>query len=248
MSFESRQSYWVFSQEVTQGNRSIPSEAVKDFLSNVLKTSEDRVAPVSSGTVFWRAQEGSNERPVFQDGEKIRDDPVPFSPERMKPIQGQVSEGRVNPEGKPCLYLATNEETAMAEVRPWLRSRISVGKFETARPLKLIDCFKHYSGAYAHYEGEPDEEITAVWADIDRAFSRPVARSDKSSDYVPTQKLAELFKSNGFDGILYKSALTTDGFNLALFDIDAATMVDCFVYIVEQIRFKFGGPLRVIGK
>ena len=244
MSFKSRQCYWEFCREVTQGSRSIHSEAVKDFLSNVLKTSQDRVEPVSSGSIFWRAQEGSDEKPVFLDDERVRYDPIPFPNERMKPLQEQASEGRVNPEGIPCLYLATDEKTAMAEVRPWLRSRISVGKFETVKELKLIDCSKHSSRAYAHYEGEPGEEITAVWASIDSAFSRPVARSDKSSDYVPTQILAERFKSNGFDGILYKSALTTDGFNLALFDIDAATMVDGCVYIVEKIQFEFGGPLQ----
>ena len=233
---------------MTQDSRSIHSEAVKEFLANVLKTSEDRVKPVSLGSEFWRAQVGSDERPVCRDDKIVRYDPVPYSPERMKPLQDKASEGRLNRKGIPCLYLATDKKTSMTEVRPWLRSRISVGKFETASPLKLLDCSKHPSGAYAHYEGEPDEEITAVWADIDRAFSCPVARSDKSSDYVPTQKLAELFKSNGFDGIWYKSALTTDGFNLALFDIDAATMVDCFVYLVENIQFSFGGPLGVPGQ
>lgn len=247
MSFKSRQCYWEFCQEVTQDSRSTHSQAAKEFLSNVLKTSQDRVKPVGSGSEFWRAQVGSDERPAFPDNEKVRYEPIPFSPERMKPLQGQASEGRVNPQGIPCLYLATDKETAMAEVRPWLRSRISVGQFKTARPLDLIDCSKHPSGAYAHYVGEPDEETTAVWASIDSAFSRPVARSDKSLDYVPTQILAALFKNNGFDGVLYKSALT-DGSNLALFDIDAATMIDCFVYIVENIQFSFGGPLDALGQ
>lgn len=162
----------------------------------------------------------------------------------MKPLQEQASEGRANPKGIPCLYLATDKETAMSEVRPWLRSRISVGQFKTVKELTLIDCSKYSSGAFAYYEGEPDEETKqkAVWAEIDSAFSRPVTPSDKSSDYVPTQIIAELFKNNGFDGVRYKSALS-DGLNVALFDMNAATMVDCFVYIVEKIQFSFGGPL-----
>ncbi len=244
MSFKSWKSYWDFSQEVTRGNRYVHSDDVKDFLSNVLETSNDRVKIINPDSEFWRAQLGSDRRPVVRDGEKVRDAPVPFSDKRMKPLQEQASEGRANPKGIPCLYLATDKETAMSEVRPWLRSRISVGQFKTVKELTLIDCSKYSSGAFAYYEGEPDEETKqkAVWAEIDSAFSRPVTPSDKSSDYVPTQIIAELFKNNGFDGVRYKSALS-DGLNVALFDMNAATMVDCFVYIVEKIQFLFGGPL-----
>lgn len=253
MSFESGQSYWVFSQEVIQSNRYIYSDAVKNFLSNVLETGEARVTPVSSGNVFWRAQLGSNSRPVLRDSKKVGDDPVPFSDTRMKPLQDQASEGRVNPKGIPkgipCLYLATDKETAMSEVRPWPNSRISVGEFKTVKKLRLIDCSKHPSGAVAFYEGEPDEQKKAavVWAGIDRAFSRPVAPSDKALDYVPTQILAELFKNNGFDGVCYKSSLA-GGSNVALFDIHAATMVNCWVYRVEKVECSFGGPLLAIGQ
>ena len=60
--------------------------------------------------------------------------------------------------------------------------------------------------------------------------------------YVPTQIIAELFKSNGFNGVFYKSALS-EGLNLVLFDINAATMVNCFVFSVREIKFSFD-PLR----
>lgn len=250
MSFQSGQSYWIFAQEVRRGNRYIHSDAAKDFLSTVLETSEERVLPVSSGSVFWRAQLGCKTEPVDQDGKKVRDEPVPFSEERMKPLQDRASEGRANPKGIPCLYLATDKETAMSEVRPWLNARISVGEFKTVGTLRLIDCSKHPSGAFAYYEGEPEDKKKqmAVWADIDRAFSQPVTPSDQSADYVPTQILAELFKSNGFDGVHYKSALSKNGFNIALFDTNAATMVDCCVCRVEKIQFSFGGPLRPLGQ
>lgn len=250
MSFQSGQSYWIFAQEVRRGNRYIHSDVAKDFLSTVLETSKARVMPVSSGSVFWRAQLGCNTEPVDQNGKKGRDEPVPFSEERMKPLQDRASEGRANPKGIPCLYLATDKETAMSEVRPWLRSRISVGQFKTVRELRLIDCSKHPSGAFAYYEGEPDDEIKerAVWADIDRAFSQPVTPSDQSADYVPTQILAELFKSNGFDGVHYKSALSKNGFNIALFDIHTAAVDDRFVCSVVEIKYSFGCPLGPIGQ
>ena len=239
MSFKSWQSYWRFSQEVTRGNRYIYSDAVKDFLSNVLETSRSYEKIVKPEEKFWRAQLGSDWI------EEDVDEPIqlPFPPERMKPLQYEASEGRANPKGISCLYLAIDKETAMAEVRPWLHSDISVGQFKTVRELKLIDCSVHAPkrGGYIIYFEEPDEKKRekAVWADIDRAFSRPVTPSDKSSDYVPTQIIAELFKNNGVDGIFYKSSLS-NGLNLALFDIGAATVGNyALVHRVEDIKFSF---------
>ena len=241
MSFKSWRSYYVFSQEVKRGSRYIHSDEVKDFLLNVLETSKDRVTIVNPDN-FWRAQLGSEWLYVLDSDEIVVDEPAPFSEERMKPIQYEASEGRANPKGIPCLYLATDEKTAMSEVRPWLGSDISVGQFKTVRELKLIDCSVHASKrrGYRIYFEEPDDQkkVAAVWADIDRAFAQPVTPNDKSSDYVPTQIIAELFKTNGFDGIFYKSALS-EGLNVALFDINAATMVNCFVCRVEEIKFSF---------
>lgn len=231
MSFESWSSYWAFSHEVRHGGRYIHSADVKDFLFNVLKTSKERVRDIKIGSVFWRSQLG---------GEEIAEESAPFSPERMKPVQYAASEGRANPRGIPYLYLATDKETAMSEVRPWLGSNISVGQFKTAKDLRLIDCSVHHAKGFVFYIEEPgeNEKELAVWAHIDGAFSEPVTMSDKSSDYVPTQIIAELFKSEGFDGVVYKSALS-DGFNVVLFDINAANIVNCFLYEAKEIKFSF---------
>lgn len=239
MSFKSYRSYDHFSWEVRQRNRYIHSDAIKDFLSNVLETSRFYEKVVKPGEKFWRAQLGSDWI------EEDIDEPIqlPFPPERMKPLQYEASEGRVNSKGIPCLYLATDQETAMSEVRPWLGVEISVWQFKTTKELRLIDCSVHApkTGGFRFFFEEPDEKEKekAVWADIDRAFSRPVTLSDKSSDYVPTQIIAELFKTNGSDGILYKSSLA-DGLNLALFDIGAATVGNyALVHRVKDIKFSF---------
>ena len=62
--------------------------------------------------------------------------------------------------------------------------------------------------------------------------------NDKSSDYVPTQIIAEFFRNEGFDGVVYKSVLS-NGYNIALFDIDVANIVNCFLYEVEKVKFNF---------
>ena len=78
-----------------------------------------------------------------------------------------------------------------------------------------------------------------MWIAIDRAFATPVSRDDEFKEYVPTQIIAELFKSEGFDGIVYKSLLSDDGFNLAIFNLDDANIVHCELYKAHAIQFNF---------
>lgn len=87
-------------------------------------------------------------------------------------------------------------------------------------------------------KSEDQQKEEAVWADIDRAFSRPVTTSDESSDYVPTRIIAELFRSNGFDGVFYRSSLA-EGSNLALFDISTAIMHYSVVFRAKAVQFSF---------
>ncbi len=42
----------------------------------------------------------------------------------------------------------------------------------------------------------------------------------------------------GFDGIAYRSAYTND-YNVMLFDIDAADIINCFLFETKEINFNF---------
>lgn len=237
--FKSWRSYWNFERKVKQHNRYIRDIETDDFLSNILATSKGRERSVSLGTIFWRAQLGHEWEPLYQDDVYIDDMPAPYPPVRMRPISGKATEGRVNPKGIPYLYLASDEETAMAEVRPWIGSLVSAGQFKAVRNLQLVDCYiKHSDFVYYLKEPDPDKRERAVWTELDRAFAKPVNPSDHSADYVPTQIIAELFKTNGFDGIMYKSALGR-GYNIVLFSLDDADLINCSLYEATQISFTF---------
>src|SRR2546430_9420770 len=82
-----------------------------------------------SDRVLWRAQLGHGWDTITQEDDKF-EVPGPFSPDRMKPLPHSAREGRVNPKGIPCLYLAADRDTAMAEGRPLLGSLGSVGQFK----------------------------------------------------------------------------------------------------------------------
>ena len=162
----------------------------------------------------------------------------------MKPRVNRATEGRANPKGIPYLYLATHPETVMSELRPWLGSYVSVGVFEMQRSLTLIACFSDPSestGTKIYFEEpSPEKCQEAVWEHINSDFSEPLDRSDDVAEYVPTQVIAELFKREGYDGIAYKSAFGEKGYNICLFDVDAAVLTYCRLHKVESVNFDFG--------
>ncbi|MCV2882158.1 RES family NAD+ phosphorylase [Actibacterium sp. XHP0104] len=159
----------------------------------------------------------------------------------MKPLQDRAMEGRANPKGVPMLYLCSNKNAAMSEVRPWIGSMISLGRFVTTRELRLVDCSR-FSAVRADVLFEKpsiDKWPELVWSDIDRAFTKPVTRSDDTGEYVATQILVELFRDEGFDGISYQSAFGERSTNVALFDLDAAELISCQLFEATSINMNF---------
>ena len=176
----------------------------------------------------------------------------------MKPFSDKAKEGRVNPKGIPCLYTATNPNTALTEMKPKAGSLLTVAKFVTARDLKIVD-FACDPIELENPEDDPtDKEMESmIWEGLNDAFSEPVNDSDDIADYAPTQIVAELFRRSGFDGIRYKSKIfefesleplgspgrardyaeakstrpgDDRGRNIALFDLNSATFQGSELY------------------
>ena len=145
----------------------------------------------------------------------------------MKPLRDRSPEARANPKGIPYLYVATCELTAVAEVRPSLGALVTIAQLKTARALRLINCTTGDQGTKVYFE-EPDapERTSAVWSDIDRAFSTPIDHADDVASYAPTQIIAEVFRERGIDGLAYRSSLGPPH-NIVLFDLDAAEACNC---------------------
>lgn len=250
--FESWDSYERFRAEVTRRQRYVRTAEGDAFLRAVAATCKERLRVVKEGSIFWRAQLGCGSRPLEGSDDDFQD--AAFPPLRMKPRRERASDGRANPKGIPYLYVATTAQTAMSEVRPWVSAQVSVAQFKVLRQLTIVDCSvlhdQYVKLAFLNRTFDPttsamstpapEEVEKIVWAAIDGAFSQPVTASDDTADYAPTQILAELFRSEGYDGLAYKSAFGEKGFNIALFDIDSARQVNGFLYSVETVAFKFG--------
>lgn len=229
-------SYLSFKRKKKQEDRYFHDKETQELFDTLLITAKDRIESIPKGQIFWRAQLGYKEDPLYDNGQIVDYNAIPLPVERMKPLADKAHEGRVNPKGIPCLYLATDEKTAVSEVRPWVGSYVTVAQFETLKDLKVIDCshgkinpmnvtVADLDKLWKFRQLTPEEAIKCIWRWIDKGFSEPVDCNDNTADYVPTQIIAELFKTNGFDGIQYKS-LFNNGKNLALFDINAAKQID----------------------
>jgi len=234
--FESWDSWLSFRDKKKLEERYFHSKQVEEFLAEVIATARDRVESISKGQQYWRAQLGCSDDPCYDfDGQIVGYNAVPYPTARMKPLCAKTSEGRINPKGIPCLYLSTDEKTAISEVRPWVGCYVTVAQFQILKDLTVVDCscgeidpistsVYDLDKLWKFKEPGPEEATKVVWRWIDMSFSEPIERNDNTADYVPTQIIAELFKTNGFDGIKYKS-LFNNGCNLALYDINSATQI-----------------------
>jgi hypothetical protein len=236
--FDSWRAFSNFEREVRKNRRFVRTSEAEQFLDAVRRTIRSRQSKISKGRGFWRAQIGHAWRHL----DEIDDDvPSAFLPERMKPQNDRAMEGRANPKGIPMLYLCTNKDAAMSEVRPWLGSLISVGYFEIQKNLLLVDCTRRTIQTPPVVYEDPGREgwDSTVWSEIDRAFTTPVTRTDDTGDYVATQILVELFRDEGFDGIAYRSAFGERSTNLALFDLECAELKSCQLHEVTNVKMNF---------
>jgi len=237
--FNSSNSYSSFQWDVVRRNRYTRGAESRDFLTTLFQTSISRKKLIDENSILWRAQLGHRWESIDHDGQKINAYERPFPEGRMTPLRDSAREGRANPKGIPYLYTATNRETAMAEVRPWIGSFISVAQFITIKELRIVDLSADGNSRPIYLdEPGPIEREKAIWVDINRAFSKPVTPTDETAEYAPTQIIAEMFKSEGYDGIAYRSALA-DGHNIALFEIESTRFVSCHLFKVFSINFEF---------
>ena len=242
--FRSPDSYRDFERAVKHASRYVHDDHVRDFIAAVMETSGTRQAAIPCGAHLWRAQRGYIWAKENKGTEEEFEVPAAYGPERMILNADFVGDGRVNAKGIPVLYLANSKEAAMAEVRPWVGSHISLAVFKVVRDLSVIDCsrdkrlFPNWLLAEDPTELSASKKEEVAWGEINHALSRPVTPDDPSTEYVPTQVLAEAFRAHGYDGIAYESMLG-NGHNVALFDCGAAELISCCLYETNAVKFTF---------
>ncbi|WP_436326966.1 RES family NAD+ phosphorylase [Brevibacterium sp. FAM 27836] len=165
------------------------------------------------------------------------------------PPRHKAGHGRANPAGIPYLYLGSTRSTAVAELRPHTGERACVARFELsgASNLKLADLRDPRSLISPFTQGDEGDiiELRADLPLLERLgdeLTRPVQPRGVPYEYVPTQYLCECIKKLGFDGVLYRSSVSSDsGVNIALFHPEVAVAVESRNVSVTQVAVAIDG-------
>ena len=240
--FKSPDEWRYFCSYIIKTNRYVLDKHWKEFINIILFTATKREIPLKKGSTLVRARIGSHyEEKEGTDGElKIDYGPL-HCKDMTAPPSDKARSGRINPRGISYLYLSNDIETAILEVRSWLGQDVSVGYFEISSNLKCIDTSRDKEGHYICLEENqpaltPEVMEKYVWSRINESFSRPISMGDEHTNYIPTQYLSECFKTAGYDGIIYKSALTKKGYNVVLFNPENAQLTEAKVFQIESIK------------
>ncbi len=76
---------------------------------------------------------------------------------------------------------------------------------------------------------------------LGQELSRPIGARRRDAEYLPTQFLCELIKTEGFDGVLYSSGLG-HGHNVALFDPLVARCTEVEEVCISGVDVTFKKP------
>jgi hypothetical protein len=216
---EERKEEWrEFCDELIYNNRFFPSKAIN---LDVLNEHSILESNMPAGDHLFRSR-------ISKNGDLLL-------PENMGAPPQQLSQsGRANPKGIPYLYLATDIQTALIEVRPKTTDLITIGRFILRSDLKIFDM----SNPKIDDPVALGEALPAVisrlsfYRMLGEELSRPINEDDKELLYIPTQYLCEYIKNNNYDGVAYKSGYGP-GKNIALFD---SSKVECAETLLYKIN------------
>ncbi|RFS22912.1 RES family NAD+ phosphorylase [Aeromonas dhakensis] len=175
---------------------------------------------------------------------RIRTDDEELTIDKMgAPPRRRSSNGRANPAGIPYLYLGSQPDTAVAEIRPHTGEFACVADF-TIPNIKAVD-LRNPRKLVSPFLLTDASEIGQLRADLPflerlgEELTRPVQPSGAAIDYIPSQYLCEFIKKKGFDGVVYRSSVS-DGINLALFNPSIAVGGGVITYNVAKVSVLVG--------
>jgi hypothetical protein len=152
-----------------------------------------------------------------------------------RPPLTKASEGRLNRPRVSVLYLASDVETAICELRPHPSHLISTAKFRAKRDL-LVANFG--SPDIRNFLNDIRLEVLRTILSFSDVLNMPV-QPDQKELYAVTQTFADAIRESGFDAVTFRSSLGP-GINVTCFTSDAFEMVpesDC-VHEVTSLSYK----------
>jgi len=232
-----------FASYVMHYNRYFLDEHCKTLLGDIKDMLTKKT--YGKGHIFFRARLGYKQLDLAKSNPYLS-----FNKEDMGvPNIKETKNGRANPNGIPYLYLSTDVKTAACEVKPVLRQPVSVAKITLLSDVNVADFSCEEEEIMTPHDKkrltvEERQKITRCF--VTQSFSWPILPNEEILAYVPTQIISEYLKQNGYDGILYKSAVGPK-YNVVIFDSQKARCLDdkdIVVTYAKKVNYKFN-PSRL---
>jgi len=164
---------------------------------------------------------------------------VPYSHGEIgSPPPPVATAGRLNRQGISFLYLASDVDTAIMEVRPHPGHIVSTGAFQQIGDCIIAD-FHDLSISKFSNSDKKLFQYQFLYA-IDRNLSTPVIPEERFR-FLFGHLLAEVLMSIGLDGVSFKSSVNSKGLNYCFFDNKAFQYIDGSAQVrkVETLNYKF---------
>lgn len=189
----------------------------EDFPDQLEVAFEDLSTTYGPGKILYRARKHDDR----------------FRPERFRlsemgaPPPTETPAGRANRKNEPMLYLASDTETALAEVRAWRGIAVAVATFQVKRRLSVVSLLNYAFPKSPFFDDllEWKIQLGGLFYRLADELSRPVLPREEDKIYFSTQYLCDWVKKSGYDGIEYPSAMGS-GHNIVLFNSDDAEPIE----------------------
>lgn len=219
---------------------------IEPDLAALIEKVQDRIEVVEpAGQLYFRARLGVAARLNRPNGFRSETVYKPYQDKALGAPPPQIARaGRLNREGVSFLYLASDIETACAEIRPHPSHQLSVGQYRSLRPLRLANLEADIA-AFATSDTQLD--LYAFVYAADQAMSLPV-RPEQAGRYSITQLIADVLRQRGFDGVAFKSSLNEGGRNVCIFKPEEFEYVpdSAVVQRVKSLRYELVPSVTVL--
>jgi hypothetical protein len=239
---------------ILDGLRDRRDEAVENVVSDALKRNWFEMEPsaralihslrkdlsdvIPAGTEYFRGRVGvqarlKHKRSNPQDGQDFRY--LPHSGKNIdRPPVAIATEGRFNRTRVSILYLASDAQTSIAELRPHPGHLVSTAKFQLKRDLRVANFAKHDIRNFLSDSRLEDLRRILSIADV---LNVPVQPEHRAL-YAITQLFSDAVRAEGFDGLMFSSSVGP-GTNLSCFAGDAFEIVEGGEGVQEVVSLKY---------
>lgn len=152
--------------------------------------------------------------------------------------------GRANPAGIPYLYICTDYQTCLYEVRATYLDKVCLGTFKIRKgeTLRLLNFTSPGRSEQLTSDSNPKQilKFRVLLNLIGKELSTPMRQHDNPViEYLPTQFICEYIrKKTKADGIIFQSSLHEDGRNVVLFSQDKMKCTSVKEWEVSEIEIK----------